>query len=203
MYGVIRQRNPLAPGRGSIKPCSLQCLEMATRRRENLRNKASQVKAATDDDMALYEYVLSSRTMMRDAARKHPGKAGEAFVNMVKTYDLLVKYGRFFVPMDRPKKYMRGKKKECFGNSLDLAMAHEELRYCEGLTLLDGLPVPTEHGWCVTEAGSVVDVTLKSPGLTYFGVAFDTLFAATRELPVLDSVLVEQAKPAAWRPKQR
>ena len=58
-----------------------------------------------------------------------------------------------------------------------------------------------EHGWCVTEEGSLVDVTLRKPliPLTYFGVAFNSLFAVTRDLPAIESILIENAKPAAWR----
>jgi hypothetical protein len=29
-----------------------------------------------------------------------------------------------------------------------------------------------EHGWCVTRNGKVIDVTLRRPGLSYFGVSY-------------------------------
>jgi hypothetical protein len=136
---------------------------------------------------------------MRAAARESVGDADEVARNMARIYDLLLKHGRFFEPTPRPKNYKSGDRNQCYGNSLDLVIAHDELSYCEGYVVIGRIPVPMEHGWCMTEQGKVVDVTLKKPGLAYFGVVFNSLYGATRDLPLLESVLIENAKPAAWQ----
>jgi len=136
---------------------------------------------------------------MRAAARK--SKTDEVARSMTRIYDLVLKYGRFFEPSPRPKKYKPGDRHQCYGNSLDLVIAHDELSYCEGYVFVERIPIPMEHGWCVTEQGSGVDVTLRKPiiPLAYFGIVFNSLFAATRDLPAIESVLIENAEPAIWR----
>jgi hypothetical protein len=136
---------------------------------------------------------------MRAAARKSGGEADEVARNMARIYDLLLKNGRFFEPTPRPKNYKAGERHQCYGNSLDLVIAHDELSYCEGYVVIERIPIPMEHGWCMTDQGKVVDVTLKKPGLAYFGVVFNSLYAATHDLPMLESVLIENAKPAVWK----
>ena len=71
-----------------------------------------------------------------------------------------------------------------------------------GFVVVENITIPMEHGWCVTEEGSLVDVTLRKPivPVAYFGVVFNSLFAATRDLPALEAVLIENAEPAMWRP---
>jgi hypothetical protein len=120
---------------------------------------------------------------------------------MTRIYDLMLKYGRFFQPSPRPKKYKSGDRNQCYGNSLDLVIVHDELSYCEGYVVVKGIDMPMEHGWCVTEDGTLVDVTLRKPliPLAYFGVVFNSLFAATRDLPAMEAVLIENAEPAIWR----
>lgn len=147
----------------------------------------------------MFEYLCADREAMRTAVRED--EADEVARNMARIYDLMLKYGRFFEPSPRPKKYQKGERNQCYGNSLDLVVAHDELSYCEGYVLVSGVPMPMEHGWCVTEEGGVVDVTLAKPivPLSYFGVVFNALFAATRDLPAVESVLVENAEPAVWR----
>jgi hypothetical protein len=118
---------------------------------------------------------------------------------MARIYHLMLTHGRFFEPAARPRKFKTGPRNQCYGNSLDLVLAHRELSYCEGLVVVERIPIPVEHGWCVTSEGSVVDVTLKKPALTYFGVVFNSLYAVTRDLPALESVLIANDKPAVWR----
>lgn len=122
--------------------------------------------------------------------------------NMTRIYDLMLEYGRFFQPSPRPKQYKSGDRNQCYGNSLDLVVAHDELSYCEGYVVVKGIDIPMEHGWCVTEEASVVDVTLRKPliPLAYFGVEFNPLFVATRNLPAIESLLIENAEPTIWRP---
>lgn len=174
-------------------------VEMKMQLREYSRAPAVRAGAKSAEHLELFEHLLGQRKTMRAAAREPASEVDEVARNMARIYDLLLKYGRFFEPSPRPKKYKVGERNQCYGNSLDLVIAHDELSYCEGYVVIDRIPIPMEHGWCMTEQGKVVDVTLKQPGLAYIGVVFNSLFAATRDLPSLESVLIENAKPAIWR----
>jgi hypothetical protein len=151
-------------------------------------------------DFLLFDHLHKQRKSMRAAARGDD--TDEVARNMTRIYDLTLKYGRFFEPSPRPKKFKSGDRNQCYGNSLDLVIAHDELRYCEGFVVIKGIDIPMQHGWCVTAEASVVDVTLRKPliPLAYFGVVFNSLFVATRDLPAIESMLIENAEPAIWRP---
>jgi hypothetical protein len=172
---------------------------MIPKRQQNLRSRAVRAGAKSPAGFALFDFLCADQKAMRAAA--HKSEADEVARNMARIYDLLLKYGRFFEPSPRPKKYKPGDRHQCYGNSLDLVMADDGLRYCEGYVVVEGISIPMEHGWCVTEDGSVLDVTLRKPliPLAYFGVVFNSLFAATRHLPAMESVLIENAKAAMWR----
>jgi hypothetical protein len=172
---------------------------MIPKRRANLRTRAVRAGAKSAADFELFDYLWADRKAMRTSARED--EADEVARNMARIYDLMLKYGRFFEPSPRPKKYKPGDRNQCYGNSLDLVIAHDELSYCEGYVVVKGIGMPMEHGWCVTDQGTLVDVTLRKPvtPLAYFGVVFNSLFAATRDLPAIESVLIENAEPAIWR----
>lgn len=55
--------------------------------------------------------------------------------------------------------YHRGVSKECFRNAALLSLENDELTYVEGYGMLDSIPFPIHHAWCVDERGVVVDVT--------------------------------------------
>ncbi|HDR9103442.1 TPA: hypothetical protein QDB04_000162 [Burkholderia vietnamiensis] len=75
-----------------------------------------------------------------------------------------------------PAGFSRGEPRQCFKNSSWLAIEHRSLTYVEGYACPDGL-IPIQHGWCVDEAGNVIDVTLGSPETThYFGIPVSTRF---------------------------
>jgi hypothetical protein len=137
---------------------------------------------------------------MRDAVRGDKGGTDDVAHNMVPIYDLVLEHGRFFQPSPRPKKYKPGDRHQCYGNSLDLVIAQDELSYCEGYVVVKGVSIPMDHVWCATADGILVDVTLRKPliPLAYFGVVFNSLFAANHDLPAIESVLIRNAEPAAW-----
>jgi hypothetical protein len=174
---------------------AVKCGEVKSHRREYSKIPAIRAGAKSAEDFELFEHLLGQRKAMRASAREPEGEAREVARNMARIYDVLLKYGRFFEPSPRPTKYRTGEPNQCYGNSLDLVIAHDELSYCEGYVVIEHIPFPMEHSWCITEQGNLVDVTLKKPGLTYFGVVFNSLFAATRDLPLMESVLIENASP--------
>jgi hypothetical protein len=175
---------------------------MTPPRRNNLKARAVRAGAKSPADFELFDYLCADQRAMRTAARKD--ERDDVARNMTRIYDLMLKYGRFFEPSPRPKKYKAGDRNQCYGNSLDLVIAHDELSYCEGYVVVENISYPVEHAWCVTREGNVLDVTLKKPLIpwAYFGVVFNSQFASTRDLPAMESVLIENAKPAVWRPKR-
>lgn len=172
---------------------------MSSPRRSNLKARAIRAGAKSATDFELFEYLCADQKAMRTAARED--EADEVARNMARIYDLVLRHGRFFAPSPRPKKFRAGDRNQCYGNSLDLVIAHDDLRFCEGYVVVERIPRPIEHGWCVTKEGVVVDVTLRKPliPLAYFGVVFNSEFAATRDLPAMESVLIENAKLLVWR----
>jgi len=175
---------------------------MIQQRPANLKARAVRAGAKSAEDFELFEHLCAQQKAMRTAADSSKREDDEVAHNMVRIYDLLLKYGRFGEPAPRPKKFKSGDRHQCYGNSLDLVVAHDELSYCEGYVAVKGVPIPMEHAWCITDEASVVDVTLRKPliPLAYFGVLFNSLFVATRDLPAIESVLIENADPAIWRP---
>lgn len=85
----------------------------------------------------------------------------------------VLEHAHFYPPAERPKKYRKGKRKNCWGNAQLLAMDHPELNYVEGFAFGQSNALAFEHAWCVTENGMVVDTTWPEPGLVYYGVPFD------------------------------
>ena len=47
---------------------------------------------------------------------------------------------------------------------------HPTMIYCEGYVLLEKVPMLIEHAWCIDEAGSVVDNTVRSTTIACFGI---------------------------------
>jgi hypothetical protein len=86
--------------------------------------------------------------------------------------ELLLRHGRFFQPQPRPKKYRRGRFKECFANSFRLARK-QGLRYVEGVAVPPDVGTPVHHAWCIDANDRVIDVTWSEPGRVYFGVVID------------------------------
>lgn len=86
-------------------------------------------------------------------------------------------HGKLWHYERKPKKYRRGKQKQCFYNSL-MAAADHGLTYVEGYAIFGSLAV--HHAWNEDRTGFVVDLTLPdyaAKTALYFGVAFDRTFA--------------------------
>ena len=174
---------------------------MGTKRQPTLQAAAQRAGAKSAIDFELFDHLHHHREVMRAAVREDKDGTDDVAHNMVRIYDLVLKYGRFFEPSPRPKHFKPGDRHHCFDNSLDLVIAHEDLSYCEGYVVVKGVSIPMEHAWCVTAEGMLVDVTLRKPliPIAYFGVVFNPLFAANHDLPAIESVLIRNAKPAIWQ----
>lgn len=92
---------------------------------------------------------------------------------------LLVAHGRAFTPSAPPKGYRMGPMGQCYANAGRLASSMDDLFYCEGYALKDGIPMPLAHGWCCDKDGRVFDPTWRLVS-EYFGVAFKREYFRTR-----------------------
>src|SRR5712691_10426063 len=124
-----------------------------------------------------FEDVKRSVEDCAKQSRVHPA-IKEAQLLFPRIAAVLAAQGREFTPAPRPKGIRKRADHECLYNSLNLAFAHDDLTYCEGLALLHNVPGWTRHSWCAAPIGTVVDATWREPGAAYFGVAIDTRTAA-------------------------
>ena len=147
-------------------------------------NKKSKVQAIaagakSEIEFALYTDLLAACTEIK----KQLGKinksemrvAFEQLNGMILKYEFLIHRGRFFESQPLPKGFKRKKAKECYSNSFKLTLSQNGLAYCEGIVVAsigDEAAVPIDHGWCVSEDGKVIDVTLEKPGLAYYGAVY-------------------------------
>ena len=149
------------------------------------KRKAIAAGAKTEEDFALF----ATLTGLRDSVKTLADPMTRA---MLASYDLILNRGRFYQTQPFPKGYRRGKAQDCYGNSSKLARFKPGLTYCEGSVLckFDTFVSHVDHGWCVTDDGKVIDVTLKNAGLSYFGVPF-TLeeLEAISAFPALDELV--------------
>ena len=80
------------------------------------------------------------------------------------------------------------------------------MTYCEGFVVLP-LPNPwadIEHGWCVTTDGMVIDVTLGTPGLSYFGAPFSPEeVAKAGSVPLIDEIIENQLTEILRLPERK
>jgi hypothetical protein len=135
--------------------------------------------AQTDREFALYANLVGAcKTFKKELGKINKIEMPivvQQFRGMILRYTFLLERGRFFESQPLPKGFKRKKVKECYDNSFKLAYSGKGLTYCEGIVVTEfGEERTTEidHGWCVTEDGKVIDVTLENPGLTYFGAVF-------------------------------
>jgi len=96
-------------------------------------------------------------------------------------YDLILKEGEFFKLPDAklPKGIKKGANKECYRNAFRLATTYpDKYTYCEGFAEADFMPgLPFAHAWVIENStGKVIDNTWKTPGTSYYGIAFDTSY---------------------------
>lgn len=86
----------------------------------------------------------------------------------------VIEHGRAFVPGALPATIRRMEIGQCYANAQELALAHPELTYVEGVAA--GLTV-RDHAWCVTGDGLVIDPTWREPeSCAYFGIPFQTSY---------------------------
>jgi len=64
--------------------------------------------------------------------------------------------------------------KECYKNVTEIVIDNENLTYVEGFAQSKGL-ITTNHAWCCTKEGKVIDPTWKD-GEFYYGVPFATKY---------------------------
>lgn len=90
---------------------------------------------------------------------------------------LVRKHGELCVPQHLPRKqgFRRGRRKECFNNSLFKSFEHG-LIYVEGFALTSLMPIPLHHAWCIDSKRNVFEFTWKQPGLAYFGIPFTAVY---------------------------
>ena len=83
----------------------------------------------------------------------------------------VLKVGRTFIGIARPKGYRQMKQKQCFGNAAKLAL-HNRGIYVEGFVLTPG-SWPIHHAWLTLDEVHAIDVTLKdAPACHYLGIPF-------------------------------
>jgi hypothetical protein len=146
--------------------------------------------ARADDDFVLFSRLVSLRDQFRTL-----GVSGGApdYEGVTLLYDHILTHGRFYEPQPLPRGFRRGKVNQCYHNACKLATFRAGLTYCEGYAMIrvgQGA-ADVEHGWCVTDEGKVIDVTMKEAGLSYFGVPYTwEQVAASRELPITDAIVV-------------
>lgn len=115
----------------------------------------------------------------RDDAQKSFIEAGH--INMPPDFKyatiegLVLAHGRPFEYAPKPRKYRKGKIKECFSNAFNLANNYpDELTYVEGFAC--GI-IAVNHAWCVDKNLRVVDNTWKpDQSKEYFGIPFEIEF---------------------------
>ncbi|MBI3675185.1 MAG: hypothetical protein HY243_01025 [Proteobacteria bacterium] len=164
---------------------------------EKTRCLAQVARAKTDTDFALFAHLSKLRKQIADLIKKTKGGTIPAPRCMLLRYDFFLKRGRFFEPQPLPKGIRRGRPKECYFNSLKLALLQDDLTYCEGFVVIPlskSRMTDVEHGWCVTKSGTVIDVTLEKPGLAYFGVPYTAKERGgfQSSLPRIDAILAKQ-----------
>jgi hypothetical protein len=86
-----------------------------------------------------------------------------------------------------PDKQVRARSNQCYLNAWRYIQRRQRsnaalrrgLRYCEGLAVLEGCPLPVWHGWVVDGEGHIIDPSIEHERVTiYFGVMFDPAMAA-------------------------
>lgn len=112
-----------------------------------------------------------ARRTAHDARR--PGREAWAHNSF---HDLVLAHGRVFEPAPLPENIYPALPGHCSKAATILADQHA-LTYVEGLVLLPDTRTVTEHAWCTTWSGQVIDPSLGGDtGLAYLGIAFTTAF---------------------------
>jgi hypothetical protein len=107
---------------------------------------------------------------------------------------LILRYGRWFNPVPRPKGIEQRQAKGCFLNSLLIAADEGQAFYVEGFAMKTGLRIPFHHAWNTRNGIDAFDTTLvDSSDCLYLGIAIptklalDERFADDEQFPLLDA----------------
>jgi hypothetical protein len=169
---------------------------------EDARHLASKAGAKTEIDFALFANLVSRQEQLTKLLDEIPFDEIPSLRGTLQRCEFFLECGQFFGAQALPKGYRRGKVKECYDNSFTLAISRTGLRYCEGFVVVqlgNDSATDIEHGWCVTPDGKVIDVTLRKPGLCYFGVSYAPKeLAAANCLPLTDTIIRRQSN-AEWK----
>jgi hypothetical protein len=113
-----------------------------------------------------------------------------------KTLERVIKDGRPFIGIIKPKGFRWRKAKQCFYNSLTTVLNKEsempELRYVEGYVLTEFGPV--HHAWVAPDVVHAIDLTLREEPFAYYGVIVPTkqacklMMSGKRLLPALHAL---------------
>ena len=101
-----------------------------------------------------------------------PPRSGRKYARVE---NLVLDFGRPFIPQGKPKDIRWGKRGDCFRNALFLAGG--KFIYCEGFATTTGMTdLPVHHAWVCDRGGNVIDNTWREQGAEYFGVPFQFAF---------------------------
>jgi len=84
---------------------------------------------------------------------------------------IVLRYGRPFPVIPKPKDVRKHKAGQCYSNAYHLAYQCN-WQYVEGFALCD-FGIPLQHAWAVDGNDNAVDNTWRPEGLAYFGIAID------------------------------
>lgn len=87
--------------------------------------------------------------------------------------ELVLHYGRPFTPAPRPEWMEQGEMKQCFSNSMGLAVERTDVIYVEGYANTRFFPMA--HGWLTQDGATAIDPTWDD-GTAYFGIPFTRSF---------------------------
>jgi hypothetical protein len=137
-------------------------------------------KTATPVPANMGELRERMRTYLHTKATNQE-RLGAVRNGLLSIEQLLVKYGKEWVPAALPPGVERGRPNLCFTNASHLALDQTGLTYVEGYgfnyDVVLSLDLEILHAWCVDSAGRVVDSTWNEPGKCYyFGIPFKTSF---------------------------
>jgi hypothetical protein len=138
--------------------------------------------------------VKNENPVARQLGRKIEGFRRVDIDSNLKVEELVLKYGRPFISVDRPKGFRLGAKKECFLNSY-YATDKGQGFYVEGYGLHEDWLF--HHAWITLDGLHAVDVTLRGSvsGYQFFGIPISLVImrrevvARQGRLPLLDHAL--------------
>jgi hypothetical protein len=105
-------------------------------------------------------------------AHLHPVERSLIWDGTTKVEQAVLKYGRPFTGIERPKGYRQRAMKKCFTNSADVADGERGV-YVEGFALTPIAGKAVHHGWVTLDGVHAIDVTFKdAPKCWFFGIPF-------------------------------